>query len=477
MKKISKLLCLVLAVMMIVSVMSVGAFAAKDSGTDDAALSGSLLDSLLGALNGGSGADLGSIVNSLKGVISGGGAASVADKLKNLSPDSISAVLGKLTGTTSSADLQKIVSGLSDKLSGTDLSKVLSDLGGKISGADMSKIVSDLAGKLGTGDLSDMLAKLKGSVSGADFTKIIADLKGKLGDTDMAALLKQLSDKLPAADFESLLKNLVNSGAIDTSLLDKLKGLTGSSSTTTIIEKIISTMTGGSDTDIKDEDTPLAGSLALNTTDHNAFVTGRTANTFAPGGNLTRAEAAVMLYALLTDESKALYAGNANTFSDVPGGTWYANAVTVLAAGGAISGYPDNTFRPNNNIKRSEFVTMIVALYGTTSGAASPFSDVPTSHWAYNYIATAYSKGWVSGYENNTFKPDQNINRAEAVSFLDTVLGRSCDLSYVYSHASSVKTFVDVGADRWFFGAVMEAANSHNYTKASSGAETWTGLR
>ena len=234
------------------------------------------------------------------------------------------------------------------------------------------------------------------------------------------------------------------------------------------------------DTDISDGKTPLAGDFNLNSTDHVFYVTGRTTTTFVPYGSLTRAEVCMMLYDLLTDQTKAIYGAaptDASSFSDVPTGQWYSVAVNTLASGGAVAGYPDGTFKPEANISRAEFATIMTAFYGVTDGAKCSFSDVSTSAWYYKYVATASTNGWVKGYTDGTFGPENPINRAETVTVINAVLGRNCDLSYVAAHPALVKSFTDVATGAWFYGNVMEAANGHNYTKNTSGVETWTSLK
>ena len=104
-----------------------------------------------------------------------------------------------------------------------------------------------------------------------------------------------------------------------------------------------------------------------------------------------------------------------------------------------------------------------------------PFSDVGHG-WCYDAVATAYANGWVSGYTDGTFRPDQTITRAEAVVILNSVLGRSCDLTYVQAHAQAALHFTDITPGAWYYADVIEASVAHTYTKQDDGTERWTAL-
>lgn len=104
------------------------------------------------------------------------------------------------------------------------------------------------------------------------------------------------------------------------------------------------------------------------------------------------------------------------------------------------------------------------------------FSDVPSTHWAYSAIASAAEKGWINGYSDGTFRPDNNITRAEAVTLTNAVLNRICDEEFVAEHIDEVLTFNDLPSTHWAYGAIMEAANAHDY-EGADGIEHWTSLK
>lgn len=243
----------------------------------------------------------------------------------------------------------------------------------------------------------------------------------------------------------------------------------------TLLEKYISQMGGSNSNNGGSTDTqPAQPAGLLDMTSHKAYVSGCTATTFVPTGTLTRAEAAQMLYELMTEQAHKQYDCSSNGFRDVPAGQWYTAAVSTLANAGAINGCGDGTFQPNQAISRAQFVTILAGIYGVNASGGMPFSDVGRS-WYYDAVATAYANGWVSGFTDGTFHPNQTITRAEAVSILNRVLGRSCDLTFVQANAQTALHFTDVPANAWYYADVIEASVGHTYTELA-GIEHWTAL-
>ena len=195
---------------------------------------------------------------------------------------------------------------------------------------------------------------------------------------------------------------------------------------------------------------------------------------FDKTGTLTRAEAAKLLYELMTAQAHKQYDRSDNGFSDVPAGKWYVVAVSTLANAGAIKGYSNGTFQPGKPITRAEFVTILTGIYGANTSKGMPFADVGSA-WCHDAVATAYANGWVGGYADGTFHPNQTITRAEAVTILNRVLGRSCDLTFVQANAQAASHFTDVTPGAWYYAAVTEASVGHTFTELT-GIERWTAL-
>ena len=112
-------------------------------------------------------------------------------------------------------------------------------------------------------------------------------------------------------------------------------------------------------------------------------------------------------------------------FSDVSDTEVFSEAVNVLSGLGVIGGYPDGTFKPANVVTRAEMATMIVNCLGipVSGGSATKFSDVPESHWASGFIAYAASVGFIAGYPDGTFKPEQQVTCNEALTMIIASLG------------------------------------------------------
>ena len=208
----------------------------------------------------------------------------------------------------------------------------------------------------------------------------------------------------------------------------------------------------------------------LNRTDHFAFLVGYTDGTFGPERNMTRAEVTTMFARLLTEQIEADKTYS-NTFSDVPKGYWAANYIGYMQQFGIITGYSDGSFRPDAPVTRAEFAAIASRFEKLTEGSKS-FTDVPDTYWAARYISFAATRGWVTGYSDGTFKPENTITRAEVAAVTCRLLERSADQNYIRSHLNELRTFSDMTESHWAYWYAMEAANGHDYTK-SGGSENW----
>ena len=205
---------------------------------------------------------------------------------------------------------------------------------------------------------------------------------------------------------------------------------------------------------------------------HKLYIYGYKDNTFRPEGNMTRAEAAAMIARL-----KGLdMSNNAKpNFSDVKS-AWYNSSINAVVNAGYMKGYPDGTFAPNGKITRAEFAQMIMAI-DKANGAAVPFADVK-GHWAEAAIAQAYGNGRIAGYPDSTFRPNNNITRAEAVTVLNKLFDRSVDYKGSADVRADIVPFVDVTANHWAYFQIIEASNTHEFYRTEQGKvdETWVKL-
>lgn len=217
------------------------------------------------------------------------------------------------------------------------------------------------------------------------------------------------------------------------------------------------------------DDTGVSG--WLNTDDHMAYLSGYPDSLFGPDNNMTRAEVAQMFYNLLLDKDVPITV----SFDDVDSSTWYATAVNTLGSLGIIAGVGDNQFAPERSITRAEFATIATQFAHVQAVDVDSFSDVNEGDWFYNYVATAAQYGWIGGYPDGTFKPNNSITRAEVTTIVNQMLGRSADADYLERHAEDLVQFGDLTSDHWAYDQIMEATNAHAYDKVSGG-EDWTRL-
>ncbi|MBR2736971.1 MAG: S-layer homology domain-containing protein, partial [Firmicutes bacterium] len=222
----------------------------------------------------------------------------------------------------------------------------------------------------------------------------------------------------------------------------------------------------------------------LNKEDHFAYVIGYPDGTVKPEANITRAEVATIFFRLLTDQSRAQNWSKTNNFTDVKSTDWFNNAVSTMSKAGIINGYPDKTFLPQNEITRAEFATIAARFDSSepdTSG--SKLTDI-AGHWAEKYIKKAEALGYVTGYEDGSFKPDQPITRAEAMTLINRVLERMDNNIGVDGllPEAEMNTWTDnMNKSAWYYTAVQEATNSHTYDnkqivpddKINHYTETW----
>lgn len=223
-------------------------------------------------------------------------------------------------------------------------------------------------------------------------------------------------------------------------------------------------------------DQPNVGKGALNTTDHYQYLIGYPDGNFAPNKGMTRAEVATMFTRLLKERPVKWKHYNAG-LSDIRPGDWYADTVGYAVQKGIVSGYPDGSFKPNKPITRAEFASIASRFDALAQGNAIAFSDLAPSHWGYRAIGSAASKGWISGYPDNTFRPEKAITRAEVTSVTNRMLNRYADLYWIDAHRTEIIRFGDVKRSDWYFEPIMEATMGHDFIRDRDGkTEHWTGV-
>ena len=203
---------------------------------------------------------------------------------------------------------------------------------------------------------------------------------------------------------------------------------------------------------------------------HTAYISGYPDGTIRPGAYLTREEAASMLYRIFLQDGNARYTRySLGAFEDVGAGRWSFEAVNALYDCGAVSG-DEGLFRPGGDVTRAEMASMIYRLAGEGPGTKK-FNDTD-GHWAQKYIENVAAEGWMAGYNDGSFRPDEKITRAETVFLINSVLGRQPENKEAL--LEDMKVWKDnTDETKWYYLAIQEASNSHEYALKDNGYEIW----
>ena len=213
----------------------------------------------------------------------------------------------------------------------------------------------------------------------------------------------------------------------------------------------------------------------LNGKDHFAYVMGYPDGTVRPNANITRAEVTSIFFRLLTADTRDGNLGNENKFVDVADSDWYNTAVSTMAKLNIVKGRTEKDFVPDANITRAEFAAICARFDDSEYEVVDNFTDVD-GHWAEDYIHEAAAHGWIRGYEDGTFKPDQFITRAEAMTMINRVLNRVPETKNDLLD-SMIKWPDNSDVTAWYYIPVQEATNSHEYKMKNNIYETWTAIQ
>jgi hypothetical protein len=210
---------------------------------------------------------------------------------------------------------------------------------------------------------------------------------------------------------------------------------------------------------IHDAEVPLATLIP----EHFAYIVGYPDGNVRPEHNISRAEVATTFFRLLTDEIRSLNWTRKNPYPDVVTDNWFCSAVSVMNEMGMIKGYPDGEFKPNNPVTRAELAA--IASRFAREREIQPinnltFSDV-AGHWAEDDIQCAAAAGWINGYPDGTFKPDQHMTRAELMTLVNRMLERAPETADDLLRNGMINWPDNADPAKWYYLAVQEATNSH----------------
>lgn len=183
-----------------------------------------------------------------------------------------------------------------------------------------------------------------------------------------------------------------------------------------------------------------------------AYIQGRREDTFAPDAYITRAEAAGLIARIISDQRDAQ---NQSSFNDIKPTEWFYNSVVSLAEKGIINGYQNGEFRPQNNITRAELSAILSKfIYDKSYGNNTVYSDIDENDWFYIPVLKMINNGYITGYDDNTIRPDQPITRAETI----TIINRMLNLAY---SAEKDNPFTDVDMSHWAYKEILAAADTY----------------
>ena len=209
----------------------------------------------------------------------------------------------------------------------------------------------------------------------------------------------------------------------------------------------------------------------LNDEDHFAYVQGYSDGNVHPYGLISRAETTTIFFRLLTDEVRDDNLLTSNTYTDVTNDYWANTAISTMTGLGIVQGRSATTFDPKAPITRAQFAAICARFDTGVSSGSRTFSDIG-GHWAEKYIERAAELGWIQGFADGTFRPDTYITRAQAMTMINRVLNRTPEDEE--DLLEGMKVWPDCNPGDWFYLAVQEATNSHDYK--DRGGEVWTKL-
>lgn len=212
---------------------------------------------------------------------------------------------------------------------------------------------------------------------------------------------------------------------------------------------------------------------ALFTDNHYAYIVGGPDGTVRPNDSMTRAGVATIFFRLLKDSVRDTNLLTGCTYTDVPDGHWANTAISTMTGLDIVRGYDAAAFGPGDPITRAQFAAICARFDTGKSNGSRTFSDIK-GHWAKAYIERAAELGWISGFQDGTFRPDAYITRAQAVTMINRMLNRlpedPSDL------LPGMNVWPDCGPGDWFYLAIQEATNSHDFKRKAGSYETWTRL-
>jgi hypothetical protein len=200
------------------------------------------------------------------------------------------------------------------------------------------------------------------------------------------------------------------------------------------------------------------------TGEHEHYIKGYDTGIFGPADDITRSQvAAIIARACMDGFHEDTDYGNGG-YTDVANDHWARSAIAFVTEAGVFEGDGEGHFDPDRPITRQEFALVFARMAGLLEVGETPFSDAATTaDWAMAGVYTAYAKGWLDGYNDGTFKPWNNIMRSEAVKIVNRYLNRGVNAEGIVDVYSALKQWSDVPSTYWAYYEILEASNDHTY--------------
>ena len=201
---------------------------------------------------------------------------------------------------------------------------------------------------------------------------------------------------------------------------------------------------------------------------HTPFLRGYGDGTIRPDAYLTLGEACQIFYNLLRSRpaDRAEVAG-------VEKSRWYYDAMSLLAAGGILDQARDGAVLPDAAISRGQFILMLTRFFPELEEGDCSYPDVPYGSPWRSAAGKATAQGWINGFEDGSFRPNEPLTRAQAAAVLNRVMGRHADEEKL-EELVVIPLFTDLPGEHWAYFELLEAVVSHE-PAYEGGREVWTG--
>jgi len=191
---------------------------------------------------------------------------------------------------------------------------------------------------------------------------------------------------------------------------------------------------------------------------HESYLYGYPDLTVRPDGQITRGEAAAMMYRLIRHPDKERFTIAERLFADT-GGCWAETEIEYLAYIGLVAGYPDGTYRPDKFMSREELIALLVRY---ANYLPDVIAKTGSGGWSGNYVDTAVSSGYINGFPDSTLRLEEKITRAQTVTILNRIWNRAYDKNYVMEQKL---IFTDITNTHWSYADIVEASITHEYLR------------